>query len=141
MRKKLLLLISVMLAFVMSIACVSCAVPDLGRNDENAATTVRELEILKTDIEIPEQQRTSRIKAEYLKKNSGYRDDDEVVAIIGLEGDSLIETFNDGNTARLSVGEYASSGVGRRQAQNLVSKQNALVRELASDGLITIRQC
>ena len=137
MRKKLLLLISVMLAFVMSIACVSCAVPDLGRNDENAATTVRELEILKTDIEIPEQQRTSRTKAEYLKKNSGYRDDDEVVAIIGLEGDSLIETFNDGNTARLSVGEYASSGVGRRQAQNLVSKQNALVRELASDGLIS----
>lgn len=136
MRKKLLLLISVMLAFVMSIACVSCAVPDLGKVSENGASVTQELEILKSDIEIPEAQRISRIKAEYLKENGGYRDDDEVVAIIGLEGDSLIDTFNDGNTARESVGDYAASGVGRRQTKNLLGKQNALTDRLIADGLI-----
>ena len=136
MRKKFLLLISVVLALVMGIACVSCAVPDLGNENANGATLTQELEILKSDIEIPEQQITSRIKAEYLKENDGYRDDDEVVAIIKLGGDSLIETFNKGNTARHSVADYAVSAVGKRQARNILGVQNALIRELSADGLI-----
>ena len=137
MRKKFVLLISIMLSLVMGMACISCAVTDLKKESVSDSTVRQELEIVKTDIEIPEQQLTSRIKAEYLKENGGYADDDEVVAIIKLGDGSLIETFNEGNTARNSVADYAASKEGQYQTRRMLDAQMSLTNELESSGLIS----
>ena len=56
----------------------------------------QQLEILQSDYKLTPEQAMDRIKAEYLIENNGYNDDDEVVLIVGVDGDSLIEVYNYG---------------------------------------------
>ena len=91
MYKKIL---SLTMVCVMALFGASCNAKQNGENKEDNAISPasNELEILKSDVEFSQEQKLSRIKADYLLENNGYKPDDEVVGIIRLSDDSLIDT-------------------------------------------------
>ena len=137
MKKKLLSIICLLLAFVLG-ALTACET--LGSTNEQQQTAVSQkgkLNVLRSDMKVSQEQQMSQIKAEYLLKNNGYKDDDSVVVILALEDDSLIETYN--NTlfkTENSVGEYAASPLGIAQAENIFARQSDLISLLQSKKLI-----
>ena len=96
MRKSV---VSVLMAVVMMGCFAGCAVPDNSANTEKDETSSQKLDILKSDMKLTQDQTASKIKAEYLKKNDGYKKSDEVVAIVTLSDDALIDTYLSGDTA------------------------------------------
>lgn len=113
-----------------------------GKNEEINTPVVdrgdsRKLNILRSDLQITPEEKAAKIKAEYLLKNGGYSDNDEVVAIIELEGDAIIDGYlGQAGTATKSVAEYAASQEGRRQAERIAVKQQALITQLKNKSLI-----
>ncbi len=103
---------------------------------------LNELQILRTDLKLTQEQTLSRIKAEYLKKNNGYKDSDEIIAILKLENESLIDTYLDKySDDASSVSEYAKSNIGIAQNNKILAKQNKLIEELTTKGLIKGVEC
>lgn len=95
------------------------------------------LKILKSDDTLTQEQTASRIKAEYLIENNGYKDSDEVVVMISLKGDSLIDKFNAGGTGANSVAAYAQSFSGTVLRSQIEREQNSLIASLYAKKLIT----
>ena len=123
MRKKI---IALLLIFAISCTGAACnidrAAVDNSKKEEetssdNETVDKGRLNILRYDLEVTPEEKAARIKAEYLIKNGGYSDDDEVVAIIELPDDSVIDRYleSDYITAK-SVAEYAASYDGVRQS-------------------------
>ncbi len=134
MRKSV---VSVLMAVVMMGCFAGCAVPDNSANTEKDETSSQKLDILKSDMKLTQDQTASKIKAEYLKKNDGYKKSDEVVAIVTLPDDALIDTYLSGDTAEESVGDYAAGSAGAAQASRIAAKQNSLIAELLRAELIS----
>lgn len=135
MYKKIL---SLTMVCVMALFGASCNAKQNGENKEDTAISPasNELEILKSDVEFSQEQKLSRIKADYLLENNGYKPDDEVVGIIRLSDDSLIDTYLEEGVKAASVAEYANTVGGKAQAKSIASKQSALINELYAKGLV-----
>ena len=72
MKNKLITLIVFLVALVTCFACSS--EKEVIENTDNK----QNLQILKTDFKLTQEQTLSKIKAEYLLENNGYKDDDEI---------------------------------------------------------------
>ena len=102
-----------------------------------SASSSTALNVIKYGDKLTQDQVMSQIKAQYLIENGGYKDTDEVVVMVAVDGESLIETFNGGKTETKSVSEYAESFAGEVQEADIVKKQNAVISALQASGLIT----
>ena len=142
MRKKIIaLLLMITIAFTGAGCKFSCSTSNEGANEgqNNALATKGEsgkLNILRPDVEVSPEAKAAKIKAEYLIKNDGYSEADEVVAILQLHGDSLIDRYLGGDDSAKSVAEYAQSKAGARQAERITAAQRSLIAELENSGLI-----
>lgn len=97
----------------------------------------QKLNILKSDLKLTQEQVASQIKAEYLLKNNGYQDDDDVVVIVGLDGDSLVESFNKKYYGKYAtVADFAVSEDGIAIKNKLHSKQDETIARLQNRGFV-----
>ncbi len=137
-----ILLIGILgLAGMMSVACsggTGSESKSPSAQTEEEGDFSQELQIIKSDIKPTQEQMLSRIKAEYLLENNGYRDDDEVVAIITLNGDAVIDEYlgNDKLASAMSLAEYAASSAGTVRTKVIDNAQTSLVSSLKNLGLI-----
>lgn len=139
-------ILSVLMVLMMAFSVVACTVNEGAVNSngltsapavENTDTESNKLQILKSDFKLSEEDMVSRIKAEYLIENGGYKDSDEVVVMLNLNEEPLIDRYlNEYSYAYSSVSEFASSEVGKKIAKNIEAKQTVLVNELKAKGLI-----
>ena len=137
-------ILSVLMVLMMAFSVVACtenegAVSSNGLTSapavENTDTESNKLQILKSDFKLSEEDMVSRIKAEYLIENGGYKDSDEVVVMLNLNEEPLIDRYlNEYSYAYSSVSEFASSEVGKKIAKNIEAKQTVLVNELKAKG-------
>lgn len=145
MRTKIVsaLMVMVLLAGVITGATFGIAavgggsVSKPGTESAVAGSGDNQLRIIKCDDKLTQEQVASQIKAEYLIENNGYSDDDEVVAIVQVAGDSLLDVYNDGATDAYSVGEYAASAAGKAKSGEIERKQSRVVSSLYEKGLIS----
>lgn len=115
-----------------------------GANDTAATVDVAgardesgQIQLLEAGFKLPEDMMTARIKADYLLKNEGYSDGDEVVAILSLSDDALIDRYLSSSvSADVSLADYAKSADGRSHIAALEEKQSAVIAELTAAGLI-----
>ncbi len=141
MRKKSIftILIIVLMAFCCAAGNLAYIETDAPKkSDGNAVVeSSRELTLFNREFEQTQEQATSRIKAEYLKKNGGYRANDKVVAIISLDGDAVIdEYFQDADASEnMTVAEYAAT-YGKSRAALLGARQRSLISVLEDRELI-----
>ncbi len=107
-------------------------------SEEETSSASRQLNLIKSDVKPDPDQLLSRIKAEYLLKNNGYSNGDEVSAILSFGDNALIDGYleNEELASKRSLGEYASSVAGKKAANALAAKQDAVIRELLSEQLI-----
>lgn len=136
MKKKILFFLILVMTIV---TCTSCKKQSINNNNQTTnkdSANSNQLQMLRTDIQLTQDQLLSRIKAEHIKENNGYIDSDEIVALITLPDEPLIYTFNHTETYEKSVAEYAKTSKGRKQSQLIVAKQNNLIEELIAKGLI-----
>lgn len=106
-------------------------------NEEVDNSSKGKIKITTADFDFSNYSREDKIKAEYLIKNDGYKDSDEVIAILELNDDALIDTYLSDDSKYDSVSEYAQTTEGNKQYTSLVKKQNAFTNKLLSKGLIT----
>ena len=143
-------IISALTALLTSLSLIGAAFSSIAKNDtvrepsktETTTTggldgTSTALNILKYGDKLTQDQVMSRIKAQYLLENGGYKDTDEVVVLISVDGESLIETFNEGGTTAKTVSEYAETFSGAVQKAENLKRQNEVVSTLVRQGLIT----
>ncbi len=138
---KLKKLLSILMVCVMGAGAATACAPDSSDTQTEGNDTAYEsgeLEILKSDYSIPADEKMSRIKAEYLIENQGYRDGDEVVAILSLNGDALIDSYlaDEELSAKYSLAEYAASPAASQKQAGINFEQTDLIRRLQSEGLI-----
>lgn len=96
-----------------------------------------EIELIKKDGKLTQEQVLSRIKAERLIENQGYKDDDEITVMVKLSGASLVEKFNAGaNATYNSVASYAESSAGIIESRTINSNQERIISALKARGLI-----
>ena len=129
------------MAFTATACNVDCGKGSGDEEGKSSSTTVSgekgKLNILRSDLQITPEEKAAKIKAEYLIKNNGYSDDDEVVAILQLPDDSLIDRYlTSEGVKEKSVAEYAVSKNGASYADYLSAKQRDLVTGLTDKGLI-----
>ncbi len=141
MRKKGMF--AIFIAVIMAFCCLAGSlafidVPTGGdAGDDGAATSAQSLQIFDSDLHLTQDDAVSRIKAEYLKENGGYRADDDVVAIIDLEDDSLIDSYLAGHSDNMTVRDYVTSSSAATRTRRLDRAQDAFINELVSKNLIT----
>ena len=139
MKKKILYGVILLLLII---TCPSCK----NKNKDNNVPSVdpvvtpisnsQKLQILKSDLKLTQEQVMSRIKAENIKKNNGYLDTDEIITMVTLDGESLIESYNNRYSVLYkTVSEYANSATGIKQASKIKEEQDLLVEELKEKGI------
>lgn len=142
MKKSFTVFISIVLVLVMTLSMTACQIPpitDGGNTENNGSSTVddNKLQILKTDTTLTQDQVLSQIKADKIKTNNGYKNSDEITVMISLNGESLIDAYN--NRAYLSnqsVVEYASTTKGNNQLKSLKDNQDRVISQLKAKKLI-----
>ncbi len=105
-------------------------------NNNSNDNSSNELRVIKTDGQLDNASKQNMIKAEYLIKNNGYKDSDEINVIITMEDDSLLDLYNQYGTRYSSVSEFYNSSLGASKNSTLVYKQNKLIDTLYKKGLI-----
>ena len=80
-----------------------------------SASSSTALNVIKYGDKLTQDQVMSQIKAQYLIENGGYKDTDEVVVMVAVDGESLIETFN-GRKNRNEIGFGIRRVVRRRSS-------------------------
>lgn len=136
MRKKILTLLLIMAVLLTCISSVAVWGTDI-ENPQTSEASSQQLQLFKSDLQLTQEQTMSRIKAEYLIKNNGYLDSDDIGAIIMLSDDSLVDEYiDDYSTSAKSVAEYADTSEGRSYISSIEAKQQTLIRELIKKGYI-----
>lgn len=100
-----------------------------------SASSSTALNVIKYGDKLTQDQVMSQIKAQYLIENGGYKDTDEVVVMVAVDGESLIETFNGGKTETKSVSEYAESFAGEVQESDIVKVQKGRLHARTQKGI------
>ena len=144
MQKKLVsglafLVLTVMLISLVLTSCgdgVKDAISNL-TDANDARENPQNLQILNTGLKLTQEQVLSQIKAEHLRENNGYLDNDEIVAIVTLPDESLLDFYlEDAAIGYASVADYAASEEGRAAIAKIEAQQAALIEELTAAGLI-----
>lgn len=105
--------------------------------EDDSVNNPNQLNIFRADYKLTQEQALSRVKAEYLIKNKGYKDSDEIVTILKLTDDSLLEKYLDKYINHsTSISEYISSNSGIAESKRLSTIQNQLIDTLKTKGLI-----
>lgn len=138
MRKRFIaVIVTVMLAF----CCFAGGLIHIYAPSDESEQPVHsstELQLLRTDLKFTQDDQLSRIKAEYLLKNGGYRADDNVVAIVALKDEPILDTYNNSDAAnKMSLTKYLSTYDGAAQKRSITRKQNALIDTLQQKGLVS----
>ena len=134
MKNKILIVLT--FVFVL-FTVISCQKNNSIGTENNPNNNPQQLQILKTDLKLTQEQVLSQIKADHIKENGGYLDSDEIVAIITLPDESLIETYNKENSSLVdTVSSFVLSEMGTKQTQQLMKQQEKLIRELYANQLI-----
>ena len=135
MKKKIIAFFVV--AFLL-IACVSCEKKSQnGENSSNDSSKIQQLQILRSDLKLTQDQVMSQIKADTIKENGGYLDDDEIVVIMKLEDDSLMDSYLDKYANKSnSIADFAATNIGKSKTLRILQKQDALINELVAKKLI-----
>ena len=108
-----------------------------GTQSSTENSQVNQLQILKSDFKLSEEDMVSRIKAEYLIENNGYNDNDEVVVMINLGGQSLVDVYTEKYAyAYSSVAQFATSTEATKIINNINESQRVLTNQLKGQGLI-----
>ncbi|MCH5158186.1 MAG: leucine-rich repeat protein [Clostridiales bacterium] len=142
LQKKLngFIVILMALFFCVSFFAVGCAnakIPALPNPADEIVQSSQELEVLQSDFEFSQEEKLSRIKADYLKQNGGYRSGDVVTAIVVLEGDDIIDTYlESAEYETMSAGAYAKTKNGATRARIIKREQDAVIDKLFADNLI-----
>lgn len=111
--------------------------PTLNEPSNEVVQSSRELQIFDTGLKLTQDEALSRIKAEYLKQNGGYREKDSVIALVSLKGDAIIDTYLDSAASEtMTAGAYAKTRIGAAQARSIKRNQNAVIEKLFANGLI-----
>lgn len=134
MRKAIIcILMIVVLCSLAACQTLQPVIPDVSEQQK----VTGELQLLRSDLKLTQEQVMSQIKAEYLLENGGYDKDDDVKVMITLKDDALIDTYGKVYSKLAdSVAQYAATPEGQQQAQTLADKQAALAEKLYSKGLI-----
>lgn len=131
MRKKILT------ALMLSLTIFTCSACAQTKATSTNNSNPQQLQILKSDLKLTQEQVMSQIKAEHLIENNGYLDNDEVVTIITLNTPSLIDNYLDfGYLTYKSISEYALSNQGKIDVKKIDAEQNQIINELKQDKLI-----
>ena len=141
MKKSLITILAVVLlaALVGSVACQT--IPDGNHFADNTKSNPQQLQILESSYQFTQEQALSRIQAEKLLKNNGYKDDDEVVVIVTLKGNAVIDDYLTDNYGYKSVADYAACSEGSAKRAAIDDKQEKLVATLQAKGLIYDVKC
>ncbi|MCH5351347.1 MAG: leucine-rich repeat protein [Clostridiales bacterium] len=117
--------------------CGSIDIPALPDPADEIVQSSQELEVLQSDFKFTQEETLSRIKAEYLKENGGYRSGDVVKAIVVLEGNDIIDTYlESAEYETMSAGAFAKSKEGAMRARIIKREQDAVIDKLLSENLI-----
>ena len=139
MKKSLITILSVvlLLSLVGTVACQ--AIPDGVYNggSDTVKSNPQQLEILDGSLTYTQDQKLSKIKAENLIKNNGYKDSDEVTVIATLDGSALIDDYLSESYGYGSVAEYAACSIGASKKVAIADSQDALVYKMKSKGLVS----
>lgn len=137
MKKKVMFFLVLVIAIL---TCTSCKkqTPSVNTSSSNEEDLSNQIQLLRTDLKLTQEQMLSRIKAEHIKENKGYLDSDEIIILITLPDEALIDIYNESSATYLkSVADYATTSKGKKQSQLILARQNALIDELNEKGLIT----
>lgn len=136
-------LIAALLCLALVLCCVFYGVSSIDLPTQNepvyeVVESSKELELFNTGLKLTQDDALSRIKAEYLKENGGYRENDMVVAVVSLEGNSILDTYLDSAASdTMTAGAYVRTRNGATQARSIKRAQDAVIDKLYSDGLIS----
>ena len=138
MRNKILVLLLI-LVMALPLLLAACGGLPTGTTDDDTASTYtkNQLQILRSDLKLTQEQSLSRIKAEYLLKNNGYSDSDSIVAIITLPGKSVIDGYLDDAGDATDVADYAKTAAGEKILRAANAEQDAMIARLTEAGLIS----
>ncbi len=128
----------ILLVCAMGLFFASCAPGDSSADTPQIdPENPQELQLLQSDFRLTPEQQLSRIKADRLIENQGYSADDEVVAVLSLNGNALIDSYLDGvRDGSAGVAEYARTQRGAEEEKRIESEQSALIRNLYAANLI-----
>lgn len=146
-RKYLSLIISLLVIIVLAVGITACS--EVVKNNNSGNTEIENpvydentLSFIKSDFKFTQEQATSKIKAEYLKTNGGYKPSDLVVIILSLQEESLISLYNDGAYEQYSsVAEFISSEEGQYQALKIKEEQNSALAYLEQKNFVRSMKC
>lgn len=104
----------------------------------NTNTNIQQLQIFDTGLTLTQDQVASKIKAQYLLDNNGYKDEDIIVAIVSLSEPSLVDIYleNSNINNKMTIAEYAASVEGKAKLEEIKASQKKLIDELFDKGLI-----
>ena len=107
MRKAIIcILMIVVLCSLAACQTLQPVIPDVSEQQK----VTGELQLLRSDLKLTQEQVMSQIKAEYLLENGGYDKDDDVKVMITLKDDALIDTYGKVYSKLAdSVAQYAAT--------------------------------
>lgn len=147
MKKKLIsICLIVAMTLTLSFTIAACNADKSVDTEKPGATNVvnnpQGLQIFDTGLKLTQEQVMSRIKAEYLLKNQGYLDDDEIVVTVTIGQKSLLDEYIDDYSSEFDgVAEFSRSEAGLEKLENIQSRQDSLIEKLEADGLISEVEC
>lgn len=126
------------LIFAIMFAIVGCG--STNSNDNKASD---ELQIFNTDLKLTQEQMLSKIKADKIKENGGYADNDEIIVMLSLEKEALIDTYLEQFSNQYNdVSSYAESPTGQSQISKIEREQGELINQLNNSNLIlSVEHC
>lgn len=138
MKKTLITGLSVLLllSLVGTVACQAIPAVDGNGNDGGIKSNPQQLQLLDGSFTYSQEQKLSKIKAENLIKNNGYKDDDEVTVIVTLDGTALIDDYLSSGYGYGSVADYVTCEEGAARKLAIADSQDALVYKMKSHKLI-----
>lgn len=114
---------------------VSCSSNSNSSNESSNTTgDSNSLRVTLTDGKLSDASRQNMIKAEYLIKNDGYKDSDEVSAIITLNSASMMELYSSYGNTYDSVSDFYESPKGIVKRRDLEIEQKKIINELIAAG-------
>ncbi len=147
-KKKISIILLALILAVCMVTAIACEPISNGFNadssqsnsagNSSASNDSQKLEILKTNAKLTQEQIASQIKAEYLIENNGYKDTDDIVVVLSLDGESLVDLFNRKYNDRFeTVADFANSIEGAQYLRDINNEQNAVISKLRQKGLIS----
>lgn len=126
---------------VSSVACQAIPEGGIVVPGASANSNPQQLQILDSSYKFTQEQALSRIQADKLIANNGYKDDDKITVIVTLDGQSLIDGYLSDNYGYTSVADYVACSVGSAKQTAMSDSQNSVIATLKAKNLIESVKC